>query len=172
MALPSGTRMGPYELVAPLGAGGMGEVYRARDERLARDVAIKVLPSGLTSDPERLQRFEREAKAAGALNHPHILAVHDVGRHDGSPYVVSELLVGQTLRVVLGTAGYMSPEQVRESPRSITCCRRPMVGLPVRIRTHLVAALPSARTPMRLTATVRPASPPPQAPPPSNATPR
>jgi hypothetical protein len=98
MPLPSGTKLGPYEVVAPLGAGGMGEVYRARDERLARDVAVKVLPPGLAQDAERMRRFEHEARAAGSLNHPHILAVYDTGRHDGSPYVVSELLVGQTLR--------------------------------------------------------------------------
>lgn len=98
MLLPSGTQLGPYEVLAPLGAGGMGEVYRACDARLAREVAIKVLPSALAHDPERLRRFEREARAAGSLNHPHILAVYDTGRHDGSPYVVSELLEGQTLR--------------------------------------------------------------------------
>jgi eukaryotic-like serine/threonine-protein kinase len=98
MPLGPGAKVGPYEVLAPLGAGGMGEVYRARDERLARDVAVKVLPAGFTSDPERLRRFEQEARATGALNHPNILAVHDTGHHDGSPYVVSELLEGQTLR--------------------------------------------------------------------------
>src|SRR5574341_1449864 len=98
MPLVPGVKLGPYEVLAPLGAGGMGEVYRARDARLARDVAIKVLPPGFSSDPERLRRFEQEARAAGSLNHPNILAVHDTGHHDGSPYVVSELLEGQTLR--------------------------------------------------------------------------
>ena len=98
MALPSGTELGPYKILSTLGAGGMGEVYRARDERLAREVAIKVLPSGLAHDPERMRRFEHEARAVGTLNHPHILAVYDTGRHHGSPYVVSELLEGQTLR--------------------------------------------------------------------------
>src|SRR6266536_3187637 len=98
MALPSGTRLGPYEIISPLGAGGMGEVYRARDKRLGRDVAVKVLPSTFSADPDRLQRFEREACAAGALNHPNILAIYDVGKHDSSPYVVSELLEGETLR--------------------------------------------------------------------------
>ena len=98
MALPSGTQLGPYEIVAPLGAGGMGEVYRARDPRLGREVAIKVLPAGLAQDVDRLRRFEQEAKAVGSLNHPHILAVYDTGSHEGSPYVVSELLEGQTLR--------------------------------------------------------------------------
>src|SRR5262245_48665483 len=94
-------RLGPYEILAPLGAGGMGEVYRARDARLDRDVAIKVLPSSFAADPDRLRRFEHEAKAAGKLNHPNLTAVHDVGRHDGTPYVVQELLEGETLRSAL-----------------------------------------------------------------------
>ena len=98
MALGPGVKLGPYEILAPLGAGGMGEVYRAHDSRLAREVAVKVLPAGFASDPERLRRFEQEARAAGALNHPNVLAVHDTGHHEGSPYVVSELLEGQTLR--------------------------------------------------------------------------
>ncbi len=98
MTLNSGIRLGPYEIIAPLGAGGMGEVYRARDTRLGRDVAVKVLPSSFSDDEQRLHRFEQEACAAGALNHPNILAIHDVGKHDGSPYVVSELLEGETLR--------------------------------------------------------------------------
>jgi eukaryotic-like serine/threonine-protein kinase len=97
MSLPNGTRLGPYEIVAPLGAGGMGEVYRARDTRLGRDVAIKVLPPSVSSDPERLRRFELEARAAGALNHPNILVIYDVGTQDGSAYLVSELLAGETL---------------------------------------------------------------------------
>ena len=98
MALQPGIRLGPYEILAPLGAGGMGEVYRARDPRLKRDVAVKVLPSAFSADPERLARFEQEARAAAALNHPNILAVYDVGQHDGAPYIVSELLDGATLR--------------------------------------------------------------------------
>ncbi|MGH9255495.1 MAG: protein kinase domain-containing protein [Vicinamibacterales bacterium] len=98
MALAPGARLGAYEVVALIGAGGMGEVYRARDPRLGRDVAIKVLPAGLASDPERLQRFEQEARAAAALNHPNILAVYDIGQHEGAPYIVSELLEGGTLR--------------------------------------------------------------------------
>src|SRR6266487_668378 len=102
MALTSGTKLGPYEIQSPLGAGGMGEVYRARDPRLGRDVAIKVLPSAFSADKERLSRFEQEAQAAGALNHPNILSVYDVDTHDGSPYVVSELLEGETLRERLG----------------------------------------------------------------------
>ncbi len=98
MSLAPNTKLGPYELLSPLGAGGMGEVYRARDTRLGRDVAIKVLPSSLSADRDRLRRFEQEACAAGALNHPNILIVHDIGTHEGSPYVVSELLEGETLR--------------------------------------------------------------------------
>jgi Tol biopolymer transport system component len=98
MAIKSETRLGPYEIVSAIGAGGMGEVYRARDPRLKREVAIKVLPSSFSSDPQRLHRFEQEAIAAGALNHPNILAVHDIGQQDGSPYIVSELLDGATLR--------------------------------------------------------------------------
>jgi len=98
MSLGPGTRLGPYEILASIGAGGMGEVYRARDTRLGRDVAIKVLPPSLSSDPERLQRFEQEARAAAALNHTNILAVFDIGEYASSPYIVSELLDGQTLR--------------------------------------------------------------------------
>src|SRR6266849_1304857 len=98
MTLAPGTRLGPYEILAPLGAGGMGEVYRARDTRLERDVAIKVLPSSYSDDADRLRRFEQEARAASALNHPNILTVHDIGTQDGAPYVVSELLEGETLR--------------------------------------------------------------------------
>jgi eukaryotic-like serine/threonine-protein kinase len=98
MPLSSGTKLGPYEILAPLGAGGMGEVYRARDARLKRDVAVKVLPASFSADADRLRRFELEAEATGQLNHPNILAIYDVGTHDGSPYVVSELLHGATLR--------------------------------------------------------------------------
>ena len=103
MAVSAGTRLGPYEILEPLGAGGMGEVYRARDPRLDREVAVKVLRSEVASDPDRLRRFEREAKTVAALNHPHILTVHDVGTDDDTPYVVTELLEGETLRQVLKT---------------------------------------------------------------------
>src|SRR5947209_16521168 len=98
MTISLGTTLGRYEIRAPLGAGGMGEVYRARDEKLNRVVAVKVLPAALSQDGDRLRRFEQEAQAAGALNHPNILAVYDVGMHDGSPYIVSELLEGEELR--------------------------------------------------------------------------
>jgi eukaryotic-like serine/threonine-protein kinase len=100
--LPKGTRLGDYEVQSLLGSGGMGEVYRARDRRLDREVAIKVLPSDLSSAADRLRRFEQEAKAAAALNHPNILAVFQMGSYEGAPYLVSELLEGLTLREQLG----------------------------------------------------------------------
>jgi eukaryotic-like serine/threonine-protein kinase len=98
MNLTPGTKLGPYEIVSLLGAGGMGEVYRARDSRLKREVAVKVLPRELSLDADRMRRFEQEALATAALNHPNILAVFDIGTSEGSPYVVSELLDGETLR--------------------------------------------------------------------------
>ncbi len=107
MTLAAGTKLGPYEILAPIGAGGMGEVYRARDPRLGREVAIKVLPASFSQDADRLKRFEQEARAAGVLNHPNITAVHDFGTADGAPYIVTELLEGETLRSRLG-AGAIS----------------------------------------------------------------
>jgi serine/threonine protein kinase/Tol biopolymer transport system component len=109
MPLSSGTRLGPYEIASSIGAGGMGEVYRARDTRLNRDVAVKVLPRSLTEDQDRLRRFALEAQSASALNHPNILVIHDIGTHDGMPYMVSELLEGETLR-----------QRLREGKLSIT----------------------------------------------------
>ncbi len=99
MSLPAGTRIGPYAIDAPLGAGGMGEVYRARDTRLGREVAVKVIAADSATDPDRLARFEQEARAAAALNHPNILAVFDIGpgSAEHGPYIVSELLEGETL---------------------------------------------------------------------------
>jgi len=97
MRLTPGTKLARYEIRSQLGAGGMGEVYRARDTEIGRDVAVKVLPSAFSADPDRLQRFQQEACAAGALNHPNILSIYDVGKHNGSPYLVSELLEGETL---------------------------------------------------------------------------
>src|SRR5687768_13078964 len=120
MTVSAGTRLGPYEVLAPVGAGGMGEVYRAKDSRLGRDVAIKVLPAAFSADPERLTRFEQEARAAAALNHPNILAVHDVGQHDGSPYIVSELLEGETLRERL-SAGALLVRKAVEYAVQIAC---------------------------------------------------
>ncbi len=98
MAFLEGTRIGPYEIVGQIGAGGMGEVYKARDPKLDRFVAIKVLPATFAQDPERLRRFETEARSVSALNHPNILTVHDLGTHEGSPFLVMELLEGETLR--------------------------------------------------------------------------
>ena len=97
MTLIAGAKLGPYEIVAPLGAGGMGEVYKGRDTRLNRTVAIKVLPQQISNQPEFRQRFEREAQTIAALNHPHICTVHDVGHHDGIDYLVMEYLEGETL---------------------------------------------------------------------------
>jgi serine/threonine protein kinase len=98
MGLTSGTKLGPYEIVSPLGAGGMGEVYRAHDSRLGRDVAIKVLPEDLSSNPDLKARFEREARAISALSHPHICHLYDVGSQDGTDYLVMELLEGESLQ--------------------------------------------------------------------------
>ena len=111
MTLSAGTRLGPYEILVPIGAGGMGEVYRARDKRLERDVAVKVLPESVASDPATLGRFEREAKAIAALSHPNILAIHDFGTHEGVAYAVMELLEGETLQGKLN-AGPISQKAV------------------------------------------------------------
>ena len=113
MTLAPATRLGPYQIVAPLGAGGMGEVYRARDTRLGREVAIKVLPAEVASDPERLRRFEQEARAASAIHHPNLLTVFDVGSHDGTAYLVTELLVGEPLRELV-RKGPVAPRRAVE----------------------------------------------------------
>ncbi len=105
MTLQAGTRLGAYEIRGPLGSGGMGEVYLAWDERLGREVAVKVLPESAAGNPDRLPRFEQEARAAGALNHPNVLAVYDVGKHESLPYIVSERLEGQTLRALIRSGG-------------------------------------------------------------------
>jgi serine/threonine protein kinase len=122
-----GSRLGPYEILAPLGAGGMGEVYRARDTRLHREVAVKVLPASFSQDADRLRRFEQEARAASALNHPGILTIHDFGLQDGAPYVVSELLEGDTLREELhgriGNPSFRAASASRSS--SVTTGRSP-----------------------------------------------
>src|ERR1700685_494256 len=101
MPIPAGTKLGPYEIQSQIGAGGMGEVYRARDSRLGREVAIKILPESFAKDAERLRRFEQESQSVAALNHPNILAIYDVGTRDASPYLVSELLEGESLRAIL-----------------------------------------------------------------------
>src|SRR5512136_3054155 len=98
MRLVQGTKLGPYEIIGPIGAGGMGEVYRARDTRLGRDVALKVLPAEYAQSADRLRRFEQEARIAGSLSHPNVLTLHDVGCHEGAPYLVTELLEGRSLR--------------------------------------------------------------------------
>ncbi len=122
MTLETGRRIGPYEIIGWLGAGGMGEVYRARDARLGRDVAIKLLPEAFATDAGRLHRFEQEARAAGQLNHPNILAVYDVGTHAGAPYLVSELLEGETLRSRLAPAAVATPEST--IPRAALSSRK------------------------------------------------
>src|ERR1700694_1499434 len=110
MALTAGTKLGPYEIQAPIGAGGMGEVYRARDTRLDREVAIKVLPANLSSDASLKQRLEREAKAVSQLSHPHICTLHDIGHQDGVDFLVMEYLEGETIEHRL-LKGPLPPEQ-------------------------------------------------------------
>ena len=113
----TGQRLGNYDIQEKLGEGGMGEVWRARDARLNRSVAIKILPAGVAGDPVRRQRFEQEAQALGALNHPNIVAVYDVGQSDGQAYIVSELVDGESLRKVIergaGPMGRVNIEQLR-----------------------------------------------------------
>jgi len=111
MTLASGTRLGPYEILSPLGAGGMGEVYRARDGRLGREVAVKVLPESLSLDRDRLARFEQEARSASALNHPHIVTIYEVGRTDGVSWIAMELIQGSTVRE-LTAAGPLSTKRL------------------------------------------------------------
>ncbi len=118
LSLENGTRLGPYEILGHLGSGGMGEVYRARDTRLGREVAVKVLPSALLANSESLRRFESEARAASALNHPNILVVYDVGSQQGQPYLVCELLAGSTLKEILAE-GKVPPHQAIEWGRQI-----------------------------------------------------
>src|SRR5512134_2523932 len=113
MSLSAGTRLGPYEIVAPLGAGGMGEVYRARDTRLGREVAVKVLLPEVSGDESRRHRFEQEASSASALNHPNIVAVYDVGSHESTIYLAMELVEGRTLREMLA-AGPLPSRKVLE----------------------------------------------------------
>ena len=124
MTLAAGTRLGSYEIVAPLGAGGMGEVYRARDSKLKREVAVKVLPAALAAMPDALARFEREAEAVAALSHPNILAIHDFGTHDGTAYAVTELLEGETLRGRLDGAPISQKQAIDWAYRSRRDCRR------------------------------------------------
>jgi serine/threonine protein kinase len=117
LSLEAGSRLGPYEIVAPLGAGGMGEVYRARDGRLAREVAIKVLPQALATDQERLKRFEKEAKSASALNHPNIVTIHDIGSESGVSYIAMELVDGTTLRELLASGALPIKKLLQIAPQ-------------------------------------------------------
>ena len=112
MPLAPGAKLGPYEILAPLGAGGMGEVYRAHDSRLGREVAVKVLPESFAQDADRLHRFGQEARSVAALNHPNILAAFDIGQHNGSPFLVSELLQGENLRAVLDRGAVVPRQKV------------------------------------------------------------
>jgi serine/threonine protein kinase len=114
MALAPGKKLGPYEIQSPLGAGGMGEVYRARDARLERDVALKVIRPEVAADPERRARFEREAKTVAALSHPNIVALYEVGNADGVDYTVSELVDGQSLRAQIIRQGAIPVRQAVE----------------------------------------------------------
>jgi len=126
MTLSSGARLGPYEIRGPVGAGGMGEVYRARDTRLDRDVAIKVLPERLAGDAKALARFEREGKAVAALSHPNILAIHDFGEQDALWFAVTELLEGETLRERLSRERLTWRGPWRSPSRWPRASRRPM----------------------------------------------
>jgi|GEM_PF-4263905 len=128
MSLAPGTTIGPYEIILLLGAGGMGEVYRGRDSRLGRDVAIKVLLASVSADAERLLRFEQEARAAGLLNHPNILAIYDVGAYEGIPYLISELLEGETLRSLLqeGALPQRKSCRIHNSNYARPCCGHEM----------------------------------------------
>src|SRR5437870_3916831 len=119
MTIAAGTQLGPYEILSPLGTGGMGEVYRAKDSRLDREVAIKVLPASFANDEDRLRRFEQEARATSALNHPNILTIYDIGNHEGSPYIVSELLEGEELREQL-IDGALTTRKAIEYAQQIT----------------------------------------------------
>jgi Tol biopolymer transport system component len=145
MSLVPGARLGRYEVIAVIGAGGMGEVYRARDTRLDRDVAIKVLPAAFAQDDDRLSRFEREAKAVAALSHPNILAIHDTGTHDGQMFVVTELLEGETLRERLAPAAAATRESVsRGAAASGGGAARPTRNegaLPVRKATEIAVQI-------------------------------
>ena len=124
MGLGAGSRLGPCEIIGSIGAGGMGEVFRARDTRLDREVALKVLPTAVSADPDRLQRFEQEARATAALNHPNILVVHDIGADAGISYVVSELLDGHTLRHLLDSGALPSRKATEYQCRSRTAWPR------------------------------------------------
>ena len=140
MILAAGSRVGPYQIVAPLGAGGMGEVYRARDPRIGREVAVKVLPPAFAAHADSVRRFEQEARAAGALNHPGLLTIFDVGTHDDILYIVSELLEGATLRERMTERAVADAHE-----RSTTRCRS-RAGWPWRTTRASSIATSSRRT--------------------------
>ncbi|MBS1787031.1 MAG: protein kinase [Acidobacteria bacterium] len=122
MSLLSGTQLGAYEMLSLVGKGGMGEVYRAKDTRLDREVAIKVLPADFANNVDRLKRFEQEARATSALNHPNILTVHEFGLHESAPYIVAELLEGEELRAIL-------KRNAMELPSALDCAQQIAAGL-------------------------------------------
>jgi len=138
MSLPAETQLGPYKIIAPIGSGAMGEVYRARDTRLQRDVALKTLPASFTNDADRLRRFEQEARSVAALNHPNIVGVYDVGQAAGVHYIVSELLEGEALRQRIPATGMPGPQSLRtcrairqrsrRPARAGDCSPRPQAG--------------------------------------------
>jgi hypothetical protein len=152
MTLGPGVHLGPYEIVSPLGSGGMGEVYRARDTKLGRDVAIKVLPSSLTGDPERLARFAREAQVLASLNHPNIAAIYHVEETGGSPALVMELVEGETLadRIARGPIAVDEAlpiaKQIAEAVEAATITSPAMMtGVGVMLGTAAYMALEQAR---------------------------
>src|SRR5258706_12485712 len=110
--LPAGTRLGPYEIVSSVGSGGMGDVYRARDTRLAREIALKVLPLDFAGDPDRMRRFEAEARAASRLNHPNVVTIHDIGREDDFTYIAMETVEGESLRARIARGTFETREAV------------------------------------------------------------
>jgi eukaryotic-like serine/threonine-protein kinase len=115
MKINPGAKLGPYEILAPIGAGGMGEVWRARDMRIGREVAIKILPPAFADDRDRLRRFELEARAAGTLNHPNLVTIYDLGAEDATPYVAMKLLEGETLREKIELNGNPVPLPIRKA---------------------------------------------------------
>ena len=139
MTLPIGSRLGPYEVVSALGAGGMGEVYRARDSRLHRELAIKVLPASIASDTEFLSRFQSEARAASALNHPNIVTIHDIGTADGIAYIAMELIEGKT------RARASRRHSLRHSRRRFRSPRRSPTVWPPPTRVESSTAISSPR---------------------------
>jgi len=143
MTLAAGTTLGPYEIVAPLGAGGMGEVYRARDTRLGREVAIKVLPVHLSSNPEVRSRFEREARTISSLNHPHICTLFDVGREGDTDYLVMELVDGETLAWQISTEGGGSPLWSRGGHELFYVSGTKMMTVPVETEPAFRAGTPA-----------------------------